>query len=32
MSIRLTCEYGRAITAAACRRLHEKDPNLEITL
>jgi Fe-S-cluster containining protein len=32
MSIRLTCEYGRDITAAACRRLREKDPNLEITL
>jgi Fe-S-cluster containining protein len=32
MSIRLTCEYGRDITAAACRRLREKDPDLEITL
>ena len=32
MSIRLTCEYGRDITAAACRRLIEKNPDLEITL
>jgi Fe-S-cluster containining protein len=32
VSIRVTCEYGRDIVAGACKRLKEKDPNLEITL